>query len=169
MYLLKRVKHFFIILISLTAVRCFSKQFFVTPLVNQREEKKENKRSGRQAYKVSYSLKLLKLGPVCTTTKYRQVEGQIIDKYLLSCYLVTLLHCYIVTLLPCYFVTLLPNCYLVTLLPCYLVTLWLCYHVTLLPCYFVTVSPCYSVTLLLCFLVTLLLCFLVTLLLWVTE
>ena len=62
---------FFVILISLTPVRCFSKQFFVTPQVNQREEKKENKRSGRQAYKVSYSLKLLKLGPVCTTTKYR--------------------------------------------------------------------------------------------------
>ena len=63
--------HFVVFLISLTGVRCFSKQFFVTPQVHQREEKKENKRSGRQAYKVSYSLKLLKLGPVCTTTKYR--------------------------------------------------------------------------------------------------
>ena len=68
--LLNRILHFFVILISLTAVRCFSKQLFVTPQVDHREEKKENKRSGRQAYKVSYSLKLLKLGPVCTTTKY---------------------------------------------------------------------------------------------------
>ena len=72
--------HFFVFLISLTGVRCFNKQLFVTPLVNQREEKKENKRCGRHAYKVSYSLKLLKLGPVCTTTnslrsRRLEVEG----------------------------------------------------------------------------------------------
>ena len=37
--LLNRLVHGFVILIPSTAVGCFSKQFFVTPQVNPREEK----------------------------------------------------------------------------------------------------------------------------------
>ena len=40
--LLNRLLHGFVILIPSTAVGCFSKQFFVTPQVNQSEEKKAN-------------------------------------------------------------------------------------------------------------------------------
>ena len=40
--LLNRILHSFVILIPSTAVGCFSKQFFVTPQVNQREEEKAN-------------------------------------------------------------------------------------------------------------------------------
>ena len=40
--LLNRLLHGFVILIPSTAVGCFSKQFFVTPQVNQREEEKAN-------------------------------------------------------------------------------------------------------------------------------
>ena len=40
--LLNRLLHAFVILIPSTAVGCFSKQFFVTPQVNQREEKEAN-------------------------------------------------------------------------------------------------------------------------------
>ena len=40
--LLNRILHGFVILIPSTAVGCFSKQSFVTPQVNQREEKKAN-------------------------------------------------------------------------------------------------------------------------------
>ena len=40
--LVNRILHGFLILIPSTAVGCFSKQFFLTPQVNQREEKKAN-------------------------------------------------------------------------------------------------------------------------------
>ena len=40
--LLNRLLHGFVILIPSTAVGCFSKQFFGTPQVNQREEEKAN-------------------------------------------------------------------------------------------------------------------------------
>ena len=40
--LLNRILHGFVILIPSTAVGCFSKQFFVTPQVNQWEERKTN-------------------------------------------------------------------------------------------------------------------------------
>ena len=40
--LMNRLLHGFVILIPSTAAGCFSKQFFVTPQVNQREEEKAN-------------------------------------------------------------------------------------------------------------------------------
>ena len=39
-HLLNRLLHGFVILIPSTAVGCFGKQFFVTPQVNPREEKR---------------------------------------------------------------------------------------------------------------------------------
>ena len=77
--LLNRLLHGFVIVIPSTAVGCFSKQFFVTLQVNQREEKKANITSKlfipRQGNCWKYAAPMLSsLQAVCPRSKFSMIS-----------------------------------------------------------------------------------------------